>query len=168
MVCPTSRTSVQWCPTAPTAAGSGSAPAASDPSNAVCAELCSLRTSCGSAGCRNQERADDGGGQHEHDDAERNGRRDGREAVHVVGGGLHQHLDPDESEDHRQTLVEQVEAGQEAGEAEVQRPQAQDRQGVGRVDDEQVVADGQHGGNAVDGKQDVGSLDGDHDGEQAG
>ena len=76
------------------------------------------------------------------------------------------HLHADEGEDDGQALLQVAEAAVEVGEQEVQRPQAEDGEGVRREHDELLVADGQHRRHAVDGEDHVGELDEHEHGEQ--
>ena len=76
------------------------------------------------------------------------------------------HLHADEGEDDRQALLQVLEAVVHVGEQEVQRPQAEDGEGVRREHDELLVADGQHGRHRVDGEHHVGGLDEHEHGEQ--
>jgi len=81
---------------------------------------------------------------------------------------LQHQLDADEREDDREALAQVVEPVEQAGQQEVQGAQAEDREGVGRVDDEQLVADREDGRDAVDGEHEVGHLDRDDHREQRG
>jgi hypothetical protein len=76
------------------------------------------------------------------------------------------HLDADEREDDRETLLQVAEPSVHVGEQEVQGPQAEDRERIGREHDELLVAHRQHGRHRVDGEQHVSDLDEQQHGEE--
>ncbi len=78
-----------------------------------------------------------------------------------------EHFGCDEGEQRSEAVVQVVEVIQEAGEREVERAQAEDGRDVGRVDDEGVARDGEHGGDGVYGEEQVSGFDGQDDEEQA-
>jgi len=65
-----------------------------------------------------------------------------------------------------QAVVEIADAVEQRGQGKVKRAQAEDGGDVGGVDHEWIVGDGQHGRDGIDGKEQVGELDGENDGEQ--
>ncbi len=69
------------------------------------------------------------------------------------------HLDADEGEDDRQTLLQEREPVVHVGEQEVQRPQPEDRERVRGEHDELLAADGEHRRHRVDGEHHIGRLD---------
>jgi hypothetical protein len=71
-------------------------------------------------------------------------------------------LDADEAEDRRQAVAEVHQLRQRALQHEVQRPQAEQREGVRREDEERVAGDAVDRRHGVDGEDDVGREDG-HD-----
>ena len=77
-----------------------------------------------------------------------------------------QHLDADEAEDDAEADVQVAELALHAAEQEVQRPQAEDGEGVGGEHDERLAADGEDGRHRVDGEDHVGRLDQHQHGEQ--
>ena len=87
----------------------------------------------------------------------------GREPL-VVAGRFGDHLAAHEYEHRRKAVVEEPEEVHHAGQQEVERPQAEDREDVGREGDESHVVGARrdHAENrrhAVDREQDVGALD---------
>ena len=68
-------------------------------------------------------------------------------------------LMPTKHEDDGEAELQVAEPVVQAGEQEVQRPQAEDGEGVRGEHDELLAADGQDGGHRVDGEHDVGGLD---------
>ncbi len=69
-----------------------------------------------------------------------------------------QHLRAHEAEDDGEAHLEEVELVHQARHHEEERAQAEDGAHVGRVDDEGVLADAQHGGDGVQGEEQVRGL----------
>ena len=69
-----------------------------------------------------------------------------------------QHLGADEDQHHRQAELQVVEPVDDAGQQEVERPQAEDGEDVRGVDDERVAGDGEDRRDGVDGEDQVGRL----------
>ena len=69
-----------------------------------------------------------------------------------------QQLDRDGREDHRQGRPQVANPVLRPGQQEVQRAHAEQREHVGRVDDEGVGGDGEHRRNGVDGEDHIGGL----------
>ena len=76
-----------------------------------------------------------------------------------------EHLGPDEDQQQGQALLEVAEPVHGAGQQEVQGPQAEDGERVGREHDEQVPGHAEHGRYRVQGKHQVRCLDG-HQGDK--
>src|SRR6185437_8014332 len=70
-----------------------------------------------------------------------------------------QHLESNQHEHKRQSIVQKAEHGEEVLEGEIQRSQAENRKDIGRVHDKGIAADGQNGGNRIHGKDQIGGFD---------
>ena len=77
---------------------------------------------------------------------------------------MREHLDADREQHERQRDLQVAEAVHRAGQREVERAQAEDREDVAREDQERVGGDREDGGDRVDGEDEVGRLD--HDQRQ--
>src|SRR4051812_1384555 len=99
------------------------------------------------------QRGEDARGEDRGDDGERDLRAD---LADELGRGQ---LRPDEDQQRRERGLEVVEALDEVGDEEEQRPQAEQRERVGREDDEGVVRDREDGRHGVDREQDVDQRD---------
>jgi hypothetical protein len=102
--------------------------------------------------CRDHQRCDDRGAEQERDHAQ----RDPGGHLHVVAA---QHLGADEGEHAGEPVSQQVESLDHAREHEEQRPQPEDGEDVGRVDQERVARDAEHAGDRVHREHQVRRLD---------
>ena len=100
---------------------------------------------------------------HEHRDGQHAGDCHERCDVGHLVERRRDHLGTHHHQDERDTDVEIAKAVQEARQQEEQGAQAEDREDVRRVDDEEVGGDGEDGGHRVDCEDDVGELDDDED-----
>jgi hypothetical protein len=98
---------------------------------------------------------DDRGGQQAEDDHERPLNRE----LSVEPFVEPHHLQADEDQNQRQGVLEQMEAFNRAGEQEVHRPQAQDREDVRREHNQRLARDGIDRRDRIDGKDDVAHLE---------
>ena len=95
------------------------------------------------------------------------GHRHGPEVVDAVGPKrLADELDPDEGEDGGQARRQIYQPVQQAADEEIQVPQAEQREQVGREDQERVVGQAEDRRNGVNGEQHIGHPDGDDQNEQ--
>ena len=72
---------------------------------------------------------------------------------------------PDEHEHEREAVLQQHEALDGAGQQEIEGAQAEDREDVGRENDQRLAGEGEDGGDGIDGEDDVAGL-GQQEGEQ--
>ena len=76
---------------------------------------------------------------------------------------LQDELHSDEPEDDRKALAQVLKAAEQALEQEEQLPKAHERERVRSEDNVGLTRDSEHGRNAVEGEQQVGRADGEHD-----
>jgi hypothetical protein len=101
---------------------------------------------------RDPDRRDDATDERRQDDGE-------RDVVGHVVVAHEQHLHADESQDQHQAVLQVAEQRHEARHGEVERSQPEDREGVGREDQERVARDREDRRDGVDREHHVGELD---------
>src|SRR5215469_17977793 len=79
---------------------------------------------------------------------------------------FHEHLDPHEDQHDGDTLLQMAELVDGPAEEEEERTEAQHGEDIRGIDDEFVLGDPEDGRNAVDGEDDIGGSQKDHDHEK--
>ena len=124
------------------------------------------RTAAGGQTAHGGDEQDPGDDRQRHPGADL-GHRHGPEVVDAVGPQrLADELDPDEGEDGGQARGQVHQPVQQAADEEIQVPQAEQREQVGREDQERVVRQAEDRRDGVDGEQHIGHPDGDDQDEQ--